>query len=74
MINIKGDRNCLYRSISRFVYGTENLHLRVRNEIYLEALNRINEYPDIALETENRPMPIRQNRKPPETPKTQKKT
>ena len=32
----------------------------VRNEIYLEALNRINEYPDITLETENGPMPIRQ--------------
>ena len=53
---MEGDGNCLYRCIARFIYGTEDLHLRVRDEIYQEALNRINHYPDITIETELGPM------------------
>ena len=53
---MEGDGNCLYRCIARFIYGTEDLHLRVRDEIYQEALNRINDYPDITIETELSPI------------------
>ena len=28
--DVKGDGNCLYRSIARFVYGNEDLHQHVR--------------------------------------------
>lgn len=45
--------NCIFRRISRFVYGTEDLYLRVRREIYNEALVRSNQYPDITLDSEN---------------------
>ena len=45
-IDIIGDRNCLFRSISRFIYVVEDLHERVRNEIYNEALRRINDEKD----------------------------
>ena len=55
-----GDGNCLYRSIARFVYGNEDLHQRVRFEIYEEAMRRRDSYPDITLETESGPMNIRE--------------
>ena len=53
---MEGEGNCLYRYIARFVYGTEDLHMRLRDEIYQEAINRINNYPDITIETELEPM------------------
>ena len=56
IIDVEGDGNCLYRCLARFIYGTEDLNLRVRDEIYQEALNRINNYPDITIETEIGPM------------------
>lgn len=56
VIDVEGDGNFLYRCIARFVYGTEDLHMRVRDEIYQEAINRINDYPDITIETELGPM------------------
>ena len=37
----------------------EDLHERVRNEIYNEALRRINDYPDIIIDTELGPINIR---------------
>ena len=49
----------LYRSLSRFLYGTEALHERIRNEIYKEALKRSANYPDITLTKENGPMRIK---------------
>ena len=49
----------MFRSISRFVYGTEDLYQRVTNEIYNEGLNCLPNYPDIKLETEHGPMNIR---------------
>ena len=55
-----GDGNCVYRSIARFVYGNEDLHQRVRFEIYEEAMRRRDSYPDITLETESGPMNIRE--------------
>ena len=58
MVDIIGDGNCLYRSISRFIYGDEFLHLRERNEIYNNAFQRLPSYPDITLETENGPLHI----------------
>lgn len=45
----------------RFVYSTENLYQRVRNKIYQEPLKRINNYPEITIETEEGPMIIRDN-------------
>ena len=36
-VNVLGDGNCLFRFISRFVFGIEELHGRIRNEIYEEA-------------------------------------
>ena len=59
MVDITGDGNCLYRALSRFIFGTESLHNRIRNEIYQEALNRAANYPDITLNTERGPMRIR---------------
>ena len=59
LVDVIGDGNCLFRSISIFVYGTKALPQRVRNEIYNEALNRLPNYPDITLETEHGPMNIR---------------
>ena len=34
IVDIMGDGNCLYHSIWSFVYGTEDLFHRVRQEIY----------------------------------------
>ena len=45
--NVIGDGNCLFRSLSRFIFGTEDLYPRVRKEIYEEAVRRRNNYPDI---------------------------
>ena len=58
---IIGDGNCLFRSIARFVYGTENLHYKVRKEIYNEAWKRRRLYPEITLDTENGPLPINEH-------------
>ena len=58
--DVTGDGNCLYRSIARFVYGNEDLHQRVRFEIYEEEMKRRDSYHDITLETENGTMNIRE--------------
>lgn len=34
--------------------------MRVRNEMYNEAVNHINEYPDISIETEEGPISLRE--------------
>lgn len=47
-------------ALSQFLYGTEDLHLRIRNEIYNTLLNRIDNLPDITMNTENGPMRIRE--------------
>ena len=49
IIPIIGDGNCLFRSISCFVYGTEDLYARVRREIYNEVVLRSNNYPGLVL-------------------------
>mgnify|MGYP002627227859 CR=1 FL=1 len=53
-----GDGKCLFRSISRFILGSEYLYMRVRREIFNEANKRINDYPDITLDTEEGPIHI----------------
>ena len=58
IIDVIGDGNCLYRSISRFIYRTEDLFHRVRQEIYQEARRRENNYPDLTLDTEEGPLNI----------------
>ena len=50
IFNPIGDGNCLFRSISRFIYDSEDLYMRVRREIYEAALLSINSYPDINIE------------------------
>ena len=55
-----GDGNCLYRCLSRFIFGTEDLYARVRQEIYEEAVRRRNNYPDITLDSEIGPLHINQ--------------
>ena len=55
-----GDVNCLFRSLSRFIFGTEDLYPRVRQEIYEEAVRRRNNYPDITLNSEIGPLHINQ--------------
>lgn len=50
IINVLVDGNCLYRALSRFIYGTEDLNSRFRNEIYTELLYRIDIRPHIAIE------------------------
>ena len=60
IIDVNGDGNCLFRSIARFVYGTEELYPRVRQEIYQEARRREDNYPDITLDTESGPLNIHQ--------------
>ena len=42
IVDVMGDGNCLYRSISSFVYGTEDLYHRVRLEILYLILKIIN--------------------------------
>ena len=59
IVDVIGDGNCLFRSIARFVFGDENMHARVRKEIYEYAYNRIHEYPDLTLNIEEGPMNIR---------------
>lgn len=50
-----------YLSLYLFVYGTEDLHQRVCNEIiYNEALNKWNEYPDYTIDSEEGPMLLRE--------------
>ena len=49
----------VYIDLSRFLYGIEDLHLKIRNEIYNELLNRIDILPNITMNTENGPMRIR---------------
>ena len=56
MVDITGDGNCLYRALSRFIFGKESCHSRIRNEIYQEALSRSINYPDITLNIERGPM------------------
>ena len=60
IVDVLGDGNCLYRTLSLFLYGTEDLHLRIRNEIYNTLLNRIDNLPDITMNTENGPMRFRE--------------
>ena len=55
IFNPIGDGNCLFRCISRFIYGSEDLYMRVRREIYEAAFR----YPDISIETEAGPLHIR---------------
>ena len=50
--NAGGDGNCLFRSLSRFIFWTEDLYPRVRHEIYEEAERRRNNYPNITLDSE----------------------
>ena len=45
--------------ISRFIYGSEDLYMRVRREIYDAAQLRMNSYPDITIDTEKGPLHIR---------------
>ena len=33
IVDVLGDRNCLYRGLSWFLYGTEDLHLKIKNEV-----------------------------------------
>ena len=47
--SIQGDGNCLFINISRFIYGTEDFHDHAR---YNDAVNRINTYPDINIDSE----------------------
>ena len=56
--NVIGDGNCLFGSLSRFIFGTEDLYPRVRREIYEEAVRRRNNYPDITLDSEIGPLHI----------------
>ena len=58
--NVLGDGNCLFRSLSRFIFGTEDLYPWVRQEIYKETVRRRNNYPDITLDSEIGPLPINQ--------------
>ena len=58
IVEVLGDGNCLYSTLSRFLYGTEDLHLRIRNEIYNALLNRIDNLPNITMNSENGPMRI----------------
>ena len=60
IVDVIRDGNCLYRCIFLFVYVTEDLHQRVLNEISNEALNRLNEYPVITIDTELGPMLLRE--------------
>ena len=56
--NVIGDGNCLFGSLSRFIFGTKDLYPRVRREIYEEAVRRRNNYPDITLDSEIGPLHI----------------
>ena len=47
IIEVIGDGNCLFSSFSKFVYGTEVLYPRIKQEIYQEERRRENNYPDI---------------------------
>lgn len=58
IIDVQGDRNCLYWAIALFIFRTEDVHLRIRREIYEEAVRRSANYPDITLNSENGPMNI----------------
>ena len=60
IVDVVGDGNCLYRALSRFLYGTEDLHLRIRNDIYNDLLNRIDNLPDITMNIENGSMRIKE--------------
>ena len=57
-VDVVGDGNCLYWDLSRFLYGIEDLHLKIRNEIYNDLLNRIDNLRNITMNTENSPMRI----------------
>ena len=59
LVDIIGDGNYLFRQLSRFRFGNKNLHERIRNEIYNEALNRLLYFPDITTETEQGPINLR---------------
>jgi len=54
------DGNYLYLDLSKFLYGTENLHLKIRTDIYNSFLKRIDNLPDITINTENDLMRIRE--------------
>ena len=60
IVDILGDGNCFYHILSRFLYGTEDLHLRIKNEIYNALLNRLDNLPDITMNEENGQMRIRE--------------
>ena len=40
IVDVLGDGNCLYTAIAKFVFGTEDLHLRIWREIYEEAVRQ----------------------------------
>ncbi len=46
IVDVLGDGSYLYRTLSLFLYDTEDLHLRIRNEIYNALLNRIDNLPE----------------------------
>ena len=52
IIEIEGDGNCLFRSISQFLYGNQYMHKNIRMSIYNEALSRLNVIPNVIIETE----------------------
>ena len=52
IIEIEGDGNCLFRSISQFLYGNQYMHKNIRMRIYNEALSRLNVIPNVIIETE----------------------
>ena len=60
IVDLVGDGNYLYRALSRFLYGKEDIHLRIRNEIYNSLLNRFDNLPVITMNTEYGPMRIRE--------------
>ena len=49
IFNPIGDGNYLFRCISHFLYGSEDLYMYIRREIQL----RMNSYQDITIDTEN---------------------
>ena len=51
--DVIGDGNCLFSSISQFIYGNQHMQNIVRKNIYEEALSRMNFIPNITMETEN---------------------
>ena len=56
--NVIGDGNCLFRSLSRFIFESEDLYPLFMREMYEEVVRRRNNYPDITLGNEIGPLHI----------------